>query len=387
MSDSKSLLIKSKDTKTTTRGSWGKLKPASSFIAGIETGETTDTSAEILNSMVTGIPSIWARTRLFQYAFEHSEVSDKGMSSLLKVYRDIIDEWKGLIGLMAIFPDRITIKNNLALDYKNDDLFTIPGAFGRLLFDDIDLWCNPEQLAKNNKKDPKPFIQLIYYNDVLIGATSPYTLVFTAVDYTNLSAGDIPWYRNGKFEDPLKFDPSPDNLQRILIFTQNIKDCLIDFYKNLNQNREQKEPLVHKSLQYVCEQMINGISKKGIVPEGSLGEINFAPPFYKIFNYKQTFYFGEGRFSMSQVTDSFSPIDPQKLLMDCESIYLFSDGLSDQFGGPDGKKLKIARLKRMIEQISKLPMDTQREAMAKFYFDWKGTYDQVDDVLLMGVKV
>jgi ligand-binding sensor domain-containing protein/serine phosphatase RsbU (regulator of sigma subunit) len=79
--------------------------------------------------------------------------------------------------------------------------------------------------------------------------------------------------------------------------------------------------------------------------------------------------------------------DQEYYLKEGDTIYLFSDGLPDQFGGPDGKKMKIARLKRMIEQISKLPMDIQKEEMSKFYFDWKGTYDQVDDVLLMGVKV
>jgi ligand-binding sensor domain-containing protein/serine phosphatase RsbU (regulator of sigma subunit) len=79
--------------------------------------------------------------------------------------------------------------------------------------------------------------------------------------------------------------------------------------------------------------------------------------------------------------------DQEYYLKEGDTIYLFSDGLPDQFGGPDGKKLKIARLKRMIEQISRLPMDEQKMAMAKFYFDWKGSYDQVDDVLLMGVKV
>ena len=79
--------------------------------------------------------------------------------------------------------------------------------------------------------------------------------------------------------------------------------------------------------------------------------------------------------------------DQEYYLKEGDTIYLFSDGLPDQFGGPDGKKLKIARLKRMIEQISKLPMETQKEAMSKFYFEWKGSYDQVDDVLLMGVKV
>jgi serine phosphatase RsbU (regulator of sigma subunit)/streptogramin lyase len=79
--------------------------------------------------------------------------------------------------------------------------------------------------------------------------------------------------------------------------------------------------------------------------------------------------------------------DQEYYLKEGDTVYLFSDGLPDQFGGPNGKKMKIARLKRMIEQISKLPMEEQKKAMAKFYFDWKGSYDQVDDVLLMGVKV
>lgn len=79
--------------------------------------------------------------------------------------------------------------------------------------------------------------------------------------------------------------------------------------------------------------------------------------------------------------------DQEYYLKEGDTIYLFSDGLPDQFGGPDGKKLKIARLKRLIEQISKLPMDEQKMAITKFYYDWKGSYDQVDDVLLMGVKV
>ncbi len=79
--------------------------------------------------------------------------------------------------------------------------------------------------------------------------------------------------------------------------------------------------------------------------------------------------------------------DQEYYLKEGDTIYLFSDGLPDQFGGADGKKLKIARLKRFIEQISKLSMEEQKEAMTKFYFDWKGDYDQVDDVLLMGVRV
>jgi ligand-binding sensor domain-containing protein/serine phosphatase RsbU (regulator of sigma subunit) len=79
--------------------------------------------------------------------------------------------------------------------------------------------------------------------------------------------------------------------------------------------------------------------------------------------------------------------DQEYYLGEGDTVYLFSDGLPDQFGGPDGKKLKIARLKKIIEQVSGLSMDDQKDMMSKYFFDWKGTLDQVDDVLIMGVKV
>jgi serine phosphatase RsbU (regulator of sigma subunit) len=79
--------------------------------------------------------------------------------------------------------------------------------------------------------------------------------------------------------------------------------------------------------------------------------------------------------------------DQEYYLNEGDTIYMFSDGLPDQFGGEDGKKMKIARLKRLIEQVSKLPMNEQKEAVSKFYFEWKGEHEQVDDILLMGVRV
>jgi serine phosphatase RsbU (regulator of sigma subunit) len=79
--------------------------------------------------------------------------------------------------------------------------------------------------------------------------------------------------------------------------------------------------------------------------------------------------------------------DQEYYLNEGDTIYLFSDGLPDQFGGKDGKKLKIAKLKKIIEQISKLPMSEQKEAMEKSFYEWKGDYDQVDDIIFMGVRV
>jgi len=78
--------------------------------------------------------------------------------------------------------------------------------------------------------------------------------------------------------------------------------------------------------------------------------------------------------------------DQEYTLNKGDSIYLFSDGLPDQFGGADGKKLKMARLKRLIEQIYRLPMDEQKEAISKLFNTWKGAYNQVDDIIIMGLK-
>jgi ligand-binding sensor domain-containing protein/serine phosphatase RsbU (regulator of sigma subunit) len=79
--------------------------------------------------------------------------------------------------------------------------------------------------------------------------------------------------------------------------------------------------------------------------------------------------------------------DQEYYLNEGDTIYLFSDGLPDQFGGTDGKKMKITRLKRIIMQVSKMPMNEQKEELLKYYLNWKGDYDQVDDILLIGVRV
>lgn len=80
-------------------------------------------------------------------------------------------------------------------------------------------------------------------------------------------------------------------------------------------------------------------------------------------------------------------IDQEYYLNEGDTLYLFSDGLPDQFGGADGKKMKIARLKKIIDQVSKLPMREQEKAMSDFFNEWRGNHEQVDDILLMGVRL
>jgi ligand-binding sensor domain-containing protein/serine phosphatase RsbU (regulator of sigma subunit) len=70
-----------------------------------------------------------------------------------------------------------------------------------------------------------------------------------------------------------------------------------------------------------------------------------------------------------------------------DTIYMFSDGYSDQFGGPMGKKFKMVRLKNLLQDIHQKPMDEQYNHVKSTFNLWKENYDQVDDVLFMGIKI
>jgi serine phosphatase RsbU (regulator of sigma subunit) len=68
-------------------------------------------------------------------------------------------------------------------------------------------------------------------------------------------------------------------------------------------------------------------------------------------------------------------------------FYLASDGYEDQFGGPDGKKLKSKKFKQMLLDIHHLPMNEQKEIIEKRFNEWKGELKQIDDVVVAGIKI
>ncbi|MFZ5942448.1 MAG: SpoIIE family protein phosphatase [Bacteroidota bacterium] len=68
-----------------------------------------------------------------------------------------------------------------------------------------------------------------------------------------------------------------------------------------------------------------------------------------------------------------------------DTVYIFSDGFADQFGGESGKKLKYKPFQELLLRISGKPMDVQHRMLAKAFDNWKGNLEQVDDVLVIGV--
>jgi len=242
---SKALLIKSYTNLTTgTQGQWNELNMASSYIQGIETGKILEgLTAEKLAALISGVPTPWARAKLFKFALQTIASPDPNIkaSGLQQFYDMLYGEWKGLLATIALFPDRIRFSNPIKMDVKGDE-YDIAAAFGRMLFEDKDVWGNQDKLAKN--PDEQPFIHLIYYRDHLVGGTSPMTGVFTGVNYANLGddASDIEWYRDGKFEDPTRY-LSPDQLQKVYLFIKNMNSNLEEFEKKINSQRGGKQPI------------------------------------------------------------------------------------------------------------------------------------------------
>ncbi|HTF06309.1 MAG TPA: SpoIIE family protein phosphatase [Bacteroidia bacterium] len=68
-------------------------------------------------------------------------------------------------------------------------------------------------------------------------------------------------------------------------------------------------------------------------------------------------------------------------------VYLFSDGIADQFGGPQGKKFKYKRVKEILLTNATKPVNDQKNELLTAFRAWKGNLEQVDDVCVLGVRI
>ncbi len=70
-----------------------------------------------------------------------------------------------------------------------------------------------------------------------------------------------------------------------------------------------------------------------------------------------------------------------------DQVYTFTDGYADQFGGEKGKKFKYKSFQKLLLSINKFPMEKQQQELDKIIEEWKGNFEQIDDILVMGVKI
>ncbi len=93
------------------------------------------------------------------------------------------------------------------------------------------------------------------------------------------------------------------------------------------------------------------------------------------------------RFSIGRTTGQVMKFTNHKLkIKKGDSVYLYSDGYSDQFGGDEGKKFKSANLKKLIMDIQDKNMEEQKTILENTFEKWRGNYEQIDDILIVGRK-
>jgi serine phosphatase RsbU (regulator of sigma subunit) len=70
-----------------------------------------------------------------------------------------------------------------------------------------------------------------------------------------------------------------------------------------------------------------------------------------------------------------------------DTIYIFSDGYADQFGGEKGKKFMVKQFRQLLLSIQNLSMEEQKTYLNNTIEAWRGKHEQVDDILIIGMRV
>lgn len=70
-----------------------------------------------------------------------------------------------------------------------------------------------------------------------------------------------------------------------------------------------------------------------------------------------------------------------------DTLYIFSDGYADQFGGSKGKKFMAGRFRELLVEVAQLPIDKQKNKLNETIESWRGYHEQVDDILVIGVRI
>lgn len=349
-------------------GAWNNINNiASAYIKGIQTGNLLNTiNAQTLQALISGVPSPWARAKLFKYALDcwGNPATAASNSGLNQYYKILVGEWKGLLAVMALYPGRITFSAPLSLS-ANGNLYDIASAFGRMLFEDADIWSNQSDLAQN--PGTQPFIQLIYYRGNLVGGTSPLTAVFTGVDYSDLGdlASDIPWYRNGVFEDPDRY-LDPQQLQKLYHFVRNMNANAQSFVNMVNSQRGNKPQINFTQFQTVgqnWEQQLQGSANTPLQPVGPIAKYNnLEIPFKLLFDSNVPLYRTQnGTFTFTNTPEVEKIGDINSLLSDDKFVIGWSEDSTTAHSLYDGPVylLKVHELNEQTAHYFSLPLSEQ----------------------------
>ena len=70
-----------------------------------------------------------------------------------------------------------------------------------------------------------------------------------------------------------------------------------------------------------------------------------------------------------------------------DSLYFFTDGFADQFGGENGKKFKYKPFKRLFVALNSKPISERAQLISDAFEEWRGDVEQIDDVCVIGITI
>jgi hypothetical protein len=323
---------------TKSEDSWSTMSQVNNFIHSIELPQLNTESSDVYG-ILTAVPSPWVRAYMMRNALTVEFVTDHakeigdtpGMTSL---YAAMQDEFKGLICCIALYGNRITIKD-IVLNYEDDidyeemsktevlkslkNIYEISGAFGNMLFEQLNMWNHPDK--KKEDFNP-PFFQLILLDNIVIGATNPQTLAYPAANY-DLKNNEIPFFKKGRFRNPIHFlDAS--QLEKLYHYIKKLKDQIGDFEKlMIKQNVDllSIQSFMREFMQEIHDHIDKNFPDHKINETGVLDYFDkFNYPFDILFNMDMKIYkTPDGRYLSSNETGDLEEFNPDLLLLSSET--------------------------------------------------------------------
>lgn len=305
---------------------WSQLGNTSVFIKNIITPQLSDKTN--VGQLVSGIPTAFARVDLFKTALDHVATSGTSTAenNLVGYYGKLVDEWKGLIACMALDYAHISVRK-IELAYSDGkrtasttNVYEPKGAFGNMLLRRTNRWCD-QNLTDN--QTAVPYINVIKYRNIVVGATAPESLLFTSTGYKCEASDERPWIDvvTGKFIDPLKSSMKPIQIAALHAYVNHVLNGLSgaeDYYKKLPAVEGVNYTSIRTLLQLWKEEIARRAEGDGI--ELSIGSIppvsaSFEGPFKKLFCHKDILNGVEGVISENRMNEGVE-FDPKNLLLE-----------------------------------------------------------------------
>ena len=326
-----------------------------------------------ISAIVSGVPTIFARVNLFRLSIDYvaNRNEDQLTSSLMLFYEQLVDEWKGFIACLAFDYQKITTRR-ISLGYSDgkkidttSNIYEPKGAFGQMLFKRKPLWCDQD---KSKNEENVPFIDVISYDGKVVGATSPDSLLFTAVSYNIAEPHPYVDVNTHRFTDPLKSGLNEAQANQLYKYVEHLLNKLDVFeatYQQLNDDIRPNYTTIRTSLNTWKTSIEAYVAENHYKIQGSVPSVDcFKKPFDKLFNYSSELWGLEGSITEQQAKDAIL-FDPKKLLLPRGTEiarFIFAERLSKD--KEEMKKLPVTMLRATIKNSDEyayfaLPLSAQ----------------------------